>query len=232
MGSAMLSLAEAYGVLDEELLWKDPGIDIPSDRRRTLGEALQLAVRCAITSQENNPWKAWRYRPESKDADTSVTGAVLIGLLAARNAGVKVPDSNIDDAMQYIREVTTKRGEASYTPGFGLGTGSNMSAIACLVLAIESIKIGRNMQPSPTSSSRMRMSSTRLSRIQHVLHVAGTVSIGFRYLEQVESTCDASIETRSKTGREFLLFTRAAYGTSMSVLALALNYRFLPIYER
>jgi len=38
-----------------------------------------------------NPLGAWRYSPEATDADTSVSGAILVGLLAARNAGSKCP---------------------------------------------------------------------------------------------------------------------------------------------
>ena len=41
---------------------------------------------------------AWRYSPDANDADTSVSGAVLVGLLAARNAGIEVPDTAVDQA--------------------------------------------------------------------------------------------------------------------------------------
>jgi hypothetical protein len=40
------------------------------------------------TSQNSNPTNAWRYSPGGREADASVTGAVIIGLLAARNAGI------------------------------------------------------------------------------------------------------------------------------------------------
>ena len=48
--------------------------------------------------------------PNSTDADTSVTGAVLMGLLAARNAGMEVADEMIDTALEYMRR---------WAPGFG-----------------------------------------------------------------------------------------------------------------
>ena len=80
-GFAMLALAEAYGAVDERNLWPD------GKGPRSIGQALELAVRAAITSQKKNPLGAWRYSPDGRDADTSVSGAVLVGLLAARNAG-------------------------------------------------------------------------------------------------------------------------------------------------
>ena len=87
-GFAMLALSEAFGVVDEDMLWEGE-----RKKDRKIGEALELAVKLAVSSQKKNPSKAWRYSPNAKDADTSIAGAVLMGLLAARNAGVDVPDS-------------------------------------------------------------------------------------------------------------------------------------------
>jgi hypothetical protein len=98
-GFAMLGMSEVYGVLDEDSLWDG---DTNTATHRTIGRSLELAVRATITSQKNNQWNAWRYSPEASDADTSVSGAVLMGLLAARNAGIKVPDDGIDKALEYF----------------------------------------------------------------------------------------------------------------------------------
>ena len=57
-GFATLALAEAYGVVDERGLWPD------GKAIRTIGQALELAVRAAVTSQKKNPLGAWRYSPE------------------------------------------------------------------------------------------------------------------------------------------------------------------------
>ncbi|MEQ1826723.1 MAG: prenyltransferase/squalene oxidase repeat-containing protein [Pirellula sp.] len=232
-GFGMLALAEAYGVLDEDMLWKDDGVSTPADRRRTIGEALHLSVRCAVTSQENNPWRAWRYRPESTDADTSVTGAVLIGLLAARNAGVKVPDANIDAAMLYLRQVTNKRGDVNYTAGFGIGMGPNMAAIACLAYAI-----GKHQDwPEFTATQGFLKAHANEFDSSHPHY-------NLYYMSQ--ALFQADFETWSKWNQLTMRRLRRdqnpdgsfesvhgkAYATAMSVLALALNYRFLPIYER
>ncbi|MGH7193850.1 MAG: squalene--hopene cyclase, partial [Candidatus Saccharimonadales bacterium] len=98
-GFAMLGLAEAYGAVDDRNLWTDDD----GANRRTVGQALELAVRGALASQRNNPFGAWRYSPNATDADTSVSGAVFVGLLAARNAGIEVPDESIERALTYYR---------------------------------------------------------------------------------------------------------------------------------
>src|SRR5207253_204296 len=104
-GFAMLALAEAYGAVDDRHIW--PG----GKGQRTIGAARELAVRAALTSQKNNQMGAWRYSPNSTDADTSVSGAILVGLLAARNAGIEVPDTAIDKAISYYRSMTATSGQ-------------------------------------------------------------------------------------------------------------------------
>ncbi len=77
-GFSTLALAESYGAVD------DP----------RLGTALQKAVRLIISAQEQNPRHAWRYSPEARDADTTVSGAQLVALMAARNARIPVPGAH------------------------------------------------------------------------------------------------------------------------------------------
>ncbi|MEM1296988.1 MAG: squalene--hopene cyclase, partial [Verrucomicrobiota bacterium] len=65
-GFAMLGLSEAYGAVDDTLIWEG---NEDQNRRRSIGAALELAVSCAAISQKNNRWGGWRYSPESSDAD-------------------------------------------------------------------------------------------------------------------------------------------------------------------
>src|SRR5215469_6381435 len=112
-GFAMLGLAEAYGAVDDRNLWPD------RKGPRSIGQALELAVRAAITSQKKNPHGGWRYSPDATDADTSVSGAVFVGLLAARNAGIEVPDESINKAIAFYTSMTSVGGEVAYSGGMG-----------------------------------------------------------------------------------------------------------------
>ena len=134
-GFALLALAEVYGILDETDFWEgQSGV-----KQRSIGEALELGVRCAVTSQAKNPHQAWRYSPGARDADTSVSGAVLMGLLAARNAGIEVPDNSIDKAIDYFSSMTGDSGVVGYSGGMGgFGQSIARSSIACLVFSIAS----------------------------------------------------------------------------------------------
>ncbi|MFM1903349.1 MAG: hypothetical protein RLZZ440_1249, partial [Planctomycetota bacterium] len=134
-GFGMLALAEAYGVVDDRSLWSEAPEVKGRGVGRSLGQALELAARCAVTSAKNNPHGAWRYSPDAKDADTSVSGAVLMGLLAARNAGVEVPDQAIDRAIKYYASMTGPNGQVGYSGSPGGGSDA-VTSIAVLVTAI------------------------------------------------------------------------------------------------
>jgi hypothetical protein len=229
-GFGMLGLSEVYGVLDDEKLWEGDS----STSRRTVGEALELAVRCALTSQKDNQWGGWRYSPGSRDADTSVTGAVLMGLMAARNAGVKVPDDGIDKALDYFKKMTSSRGGVGYAGSVGgMGGSKNLQAIATLVYAI-----GKRKESAEFKAVLEQISGS-------LEHQESSYPFYFRYY-MAQATFQGDFEAwnkwNTKTIRQlkdmqnddgsFTSGHGAAYGTAMSLLALGLNYRFLPIYER
>jgi hypothetical protein len=224
-GFAMLALAEAFGAVDETRLWGE------SDKKvRTLGQALDLAIRCAATAQKNNRFGGWRYSPDAKDSDTSVTGAVLMGLLGCRNAGLDVPDETVNTALDYMRRCTGRDGSVAYYGTSGMGESMNRSSIATLVFAV-----GKQKE-SAEFPMVLKHISSRLE------HQERSYPEYFRYyMAQALFQGDYTSWQKWNTAVVRQLhdaqasdggFPGGAYGTGMSLLALALNYRFLPIYER
>jgi hypothetical protein len=227
-GFAMLALAEAYGAVDERNLWPD------GKATRSVGQALELAVRSAITSQKNNPTNAWRYSPSGRDADTSVSGAVVVGLLAARNAGIEVPDDAIDKAIGYFKSMTSKAGEVAYAGGLGgFGESTARSSIATLCYAVSRRK------DLPEYKATLGYLKQRLD--QPTMGYAEYA----RYYE-AQALFQGDLEAWDKWNKLLVRQLKEAQApdgsfrgqfgttisTSLSLLALALNYRFLPIYER
>ena len=228
-GFAMLALAKAYGAVDESDLWSDTAASFSS--QRSVAEALELAVRCAVTSQAQNPFNAWRYSPNARDADTSVSGAVLVGLLAARNAGIEVPDQVIDKAVEYFVTMSTTNGMVGYSGSAGTGSSAARSAIACLVFSIAKRKDLKQYEPlkrymSSETNSGGYLDYTRYYQAQALFQAEVKTWEKWnrsliRQLQAVQKT-DGSIDGQFG----------APLTTAMSLLALALNYKFLPIYER
>jgi hypothetical protein len=228
-GFAMLALAEAYGTVDDRTLYASGEAN-----RRTIGQALELAVRAAVTSQKKNSLGAWRYSPDSTDADTSVSGAVLVGLLAARNAGIEVPDEAIDKAINYYTKMTSGAGQVGYSGLGGFGESTARTSIAALVYAVARRK------DLPQFKATLSNLTQKLEQPpeQHYLEYA-------RYY-QAQALFQGDVQAWEKWNNLLVKQLKAAQaadgsfpsqfgpavGTSLSLLALALNYRFLPIYER
>lgn len=226
-GFATLSLAEAYGTVDDRG-WSN------APQMRSLGESLELAVRASLTAQKKNQFNAWRYSPDSNDADTSVSGAVLVSLLAARNAGIEVPDKNIDSAIGYFTSMTSDGGNVGYSGGMG-GFGDSLarSSIATLVYAVSRRKDLKQYKATVEyltnnleQEARSWPEYTRYYQAQALFQAD---------IEAWEKWNGALIERLKSVQQEDGHFTGQlgpAADTSLSLLAMALNFRFLPIYER
>ena len=230
-GFGMLCLAEAYGVVDDELLWTGMGGGAPG---RKIGEALQAAVGLAEASQKGNRWRGWRYNPDSNDADTSVSGALLVGLLAARNAGMAVSDESIQGALAYFKSSTGSNGMVAYTGGLaGIGESMNRSAIATLVYAVGGKKDWKEYSATLSYISARLDHEETAHPLYFQYYMAQALFQGdFEAWKTWNRSLVRMLDERQAPDGSFEGSRGEAYGTAMSLLALALNYRFLPIYER
>jgi hypothetical protein len=244
-GFAMLALAEAYGVVDDRGLWTEPGVKTGGKGSgRSIGQALEVAVRCAVTSAKQNPAGGWRYSPEAKDADTSVSGAVLMGLLAARNSGIEVPDETIDRAIKYYVTMTGGNGQVGYSGGAGGGSPATTS-IGVLVYSI-----GRRQElPQYKAASKylVGMSTGGAPGTAHMGHGYP----GYTEYYQAQALFQADVEAWRKWNDGLVKQLKrmqqkdgsvqagprmggmgGTVGTSLYLLSLAVNFKFLPVYER
>jgi hypothetical protein len=228
-GFAMLALAEAYGAVDDRNLWTG------SERnRRTIGQALELAVRGAITSQAKNQMGGWRYSPDSRDADTSVSGAVLVGLLAARNAGIEIPDEVIDKAIKYYTQMTSDAGQVAYAGGFG-GFDESLArvSIGTLVYAVARRKdLPQFKATLGFLTSRLESNPPQYPEYTRYYEAQALFQGDVEAWEKWNKLLVRQLKTAQSTDGSIKGQFGPTIGTSLSLLALALNYRFLPIYER
>jgi hypothetical protein len=228
-GFGMLALAEAYGAVDERTLWPE-GTTAP----RTIGQALELAVRSAITSQKRNSFGAWRYSPSGSDADTSVSGSVLVGLLAARNAGIEVPDEAIDKAISYYKSMTSKQGEVAYAGGMG-GFGESMarSSIATLVYAVARRKdLPEYKATLGYIKQRLEQPAQFYQEYVQYYEAQALFQGDLEAWEKWNTLLVRQLKQAQAADGSFRGQFGTTISTSLSLLALALNYKFLPIYER
>jgi hypothetical protein len=215
-GFATLALAELYGHLQEP----------------DVGEALHKAVRLILESQEQNPLEAWRYTPVSKDADTTASGAPMVALFAARNAGLAVPDKAFERGLAYYTQSTGSDGGVIYS-GRGSGGNTVRTAISSLVFSLAN--------DYESEASRKNFQYLRGNKDQSS---SSYPYYQFYYLSQALFQGDMR-EWELWNQRMFRIFQATqsrdgswsgprgtTFSTAGALLTMALNYRLMPIYER
>lgn len=233
-GFAMLALSEAYGTVDDDLIWQN-ATNVDPKRKRTLGEALKLAVQLAVNSQDQNPSKAWRYNPKSQDADTSISGAILVGLLAARNAGIAVPDKTLTDGLGYMQDMTNRvSGSTNYDPRReSLSNGANLSAIAALVMSIGNHRDSDKFKPAANRVKQFADLKDESFPYYNMYYMAQALfQTDYNAWSRWNKITIRRLRRQQQSDGSFESQHGQVYGTAMACLSLALNYRFLPIYER
>lgn len=213
-GFATLALSEVYGMMEV------PG----------LGKALKRAVELIVAAQKRNGSGAWRYNPESFDADTTVTGCQIVALIGARNAGVSVPEETIAQGMEFILSCQTPEGGIGYMNASGPNQARTAIAMLCLDLT------GKSDTPPYNRALRFLRQAPPESEAYFHYYLYYAAQAWFRVSDQAWNEWNrVNIrllrETQNPDGSWPGNFG-SSFTTSACLLSLALNYRFLPIYER
>ncbi len=214
-GFATLALAECYG------MFRDPRI----------APALKKAVALIVSSQKRNPTGGWRYSPDASTSDSSVAGCQLVALYAARNAGIPVPNSAFKKAHKYMDSCRSSNGGYGYQ-----SSGGGRVTLTAIGLLCESL--AKNHKKKTYKASAKFLKNNLNHRESHYAYYFEY------YMSQALFHSDEKVwqEWNAKQVR-YLSSIQAsnggfpgsrggAFSTSGALLSLALNYRFLPIYEK
>lgn len=215
-GFATLALAEAYGMVDNP----------------KIAPALKKAVELILSAQKRNTrYNAWRYTPDSHDADTTVTGCQMVALFAARNAGIGVPDDAVNKGLAYLARCRGTDGSYGYTSAGG--GKETLTAIGSLCLSLAKDKESKGYQASLAYLKKKLDYRDRYYPFYFEYYMSQALfhadqetwkdwnARNIRYLATIQS------QEGSWPGSQ-----GASFNTAGALLSLALNYRFLPIYEK
>jgi len=228
-GTATLMLAEAVGMTS-------------GAREKKIRETLERAVKLILVSQQiprqnRAEQGGWRYSPNSRDSDMSVTGWQLLGLRAAKNAGADVPLAAIDEAVAYVKRSASKGGGFGYQPGGG--PNHARSGIGILSLEV----CGQHLTPEAIEAGEWLMRNPPAwpdAFFYYAVYYCsqGMFQLGGKYWDyyqpRLESLLlglqqdDGSWPNRGGSEEQ----AGPAYSTAMAVLALSVKYHYLPIYQR
>jgi hypothetical protein len=231
-GIATLMLAEVIGVSEEE----------DADRvREALEKAIQLILVSQAVSKDDRQRGGWRYQPESTDSDLSVTAWQVLALRAAKDVGCDVPAEAIDDAISYVRGCARQENGVFQGFGYQQGNGQTPTLTGTGITAME--VCGNHEAPESVGGADWLLT--------HMLHpdhdffyygvyynAVGMFKLGGEYAEQTRKHLvdtllpmqqgDGSWVPQQGNERD----AGRIYATTMVILALTVDYQYLPIYQR
>ena len=234
-GICTLMLAEAAGMTEDKELAKEI--------KRRLVKAVKIILQAQRLTSGQTYHGGWRYRVDQRydlqpPADISVTGWQLLALRAAKNLGCDVPQKRIEYAVAYI-----KRCRDPSTGGFRYQPGSRVT-IPCTGTSILGLEIcGKDFHRSAEARKAAEFLNKREVRwngwghffygvyycSQAMFQLGGNYWKAYRpHLHKVLLDNQNATNGSWHTGDGF----GANYDTAMAVLALTVEYRYLPIYQR
>ena len=235
-GICALMLAEVVGMTE-------------GHRADELKKRLESAVAVIFAAQrkgtgfnQDRDRGGWRYSIAGLDADLSVTGWQVLALRAAKNVGCDVPQERIRAANDYVKRCFDARsGGFTYTSYGNVTVPCTGVGILCLELggkeshqSAEGLKAGGYLLKTPLNPFQQHFFYGVYYTSQAMFQLGDNYWKSYREdLHKLLLRSNAPNANGSWVGRGS---DDARYGpaycTAMAVLALTVEYRFLPIYQR
>jgi hypothetical protein len=227
-GFATLFLAEASGMVHDKSL------------RKELRDKLRLAVHLILKSQ--NSEGGWRYTPEPRDADLSVTICQIMALRAARNAGIGVPKSRVDRCVEYVKACQSlPDGWFRYMrQGGGGGGAQGFARTAAGVCALYSAGLykGREIEKGLEFLRRSRPMLGGFGRPDmhyfygHYYAVQAMWTAGGRYWQEWYPAIRDELLGRQGLDGSWMDQICSHYATAMACIILQVPNNYLPILQK
>jgi len=218
---ATLALIEASG-------WMTDG---------TLRETCRDAVEVIVNAQ--NREGGWRYQPQPRDADLSVTVMQVVALRAAQNARLAVPEETLEQAIRYVKRCARPDGGFSYQPGQGAKDAQSAAGALCLQLLgqFEDADVTRALE-----TLQKRAYKPEMDQYFHYMNYYA-MQAHFQAGEQAWSAWhprvrDLLLESQAADGswpgwqEERLNGPAKCYSTAMGSITLEVYMHYLPAYQR
>jgi len=225
---ATLLLTEVSGMVSKE---RQAQIDA------VLPKAIKVILDAQNVKKNQNNDGGWRYTPDAKDSDTSCSGWALMALRSARLNGAQVPKSAIERAVQYMhRHHHAEKGCFGYQNTEQNAVTLSGAGILCLELC------GKHEDPDSLSAAKFLMSVYREklpneSFAYYGLYYAsqGLFQIGgenWKEFSEWMYTTYLPKQRSSGAWPEHGSERSEPYATAMTMLAFAVPFRQLPVYQR
>lgn len=217
-GFATLFLSEVYGMS-------------PDSQVR---EVLVKAVKLIVSTQ--NAEGGWRYQPQRRDADISVTICQVMALRAARNAGLYVPNEAIDRCTDYIKRSQNADGGFMYMAAGG-ESAFPRSAAGVVALYSAGIYEGDEVHKGLDYLRKNKPRTDAFGAATHYFYghyyaVQAMWHAGGDYWQQWYPSIHDELLAKQQQNGSWKDMVCAEYATAMACLILQMPNNYLPIFQR
>ncbi|MFN0198268.1 MAG: prenyltransferase/squalene oxidase repeat-containing protein [Planctomycetaceae bacterium] len=219
-GFATMYLAEVYGMTE----------------RDDVREKLQKAVKLIIQTQ--NKEGGWRYFPETKDADLSVTVCQIMALRAARNAGIFVPKNTVDRCIEYVETCQNSDGGFRYQAIKPSESLFPLTAAGIVALNSSGVYEGQELQRSVDHLMRYLPQPKIVRYESHYFygHYYAAQAIwqagGTEWEQWYPAIRDELLRRQNINGSWPDSLICAEYGTAMACVIIQIPNQYIPIFQR
>lgn len=230
-------------------------LGMSSDQKQDeeIHERCQKAIDLILLSQkENKPFQfrgGWRYTPNARDADLSVSVWQLMALRSAKNDGLKVPAAAIEEAVEYLKRSYASPLDRNGMPdnkasGFCYTPDQNNPSFTMTAAGLLAMQVcGEYESPLVIGAADWLLEhppkwSERFCCYGTYYYAQGMYQRGGKHAETAQQLVqDMLLETQNsdgswKAGNGSESGHGHVYATSMAILSLSVKYHYLPIYQK
>jgi hypothetical protein len=233
-GAVTLALAEGYG-MTQSLAIKGP---------------LQRAVNAIVSSQKapkRNPVfnGGWRYSPGANDADTSVSGWMIMALKSAKLAEMEVPNEAFESSTRYIWNMYANGIFGYEQPGQQQSYATTAIGILCQQFLGNGADERVKKSLDGLNTQKVDWEKSQAPWLMYVWYYANQAMFqagGTYWRDWNISMSDSLLKNQSPDGHwdapprstEEVKYGEngRAYTTTMACLMLEVYYRYLPLYQQ
>jgi hypothetical protein len=212
-------------------------------------KAIDVIVRSQKIKKAAHAKGGWRYTPDSTDSDLSISVWQLMALRSAKNDGLDVPASTIEDAIAYLVRSFTSPVDSRGTPrqaksGFSYEANNDNPTFAMTASGLLAMQVcGQYDSPLVTGATDWLLEHPPQWKERFVLYGLYYYAQGMH--QRGGNVADAAsklvasrlLDQQQPDGSWFApggeeQNAGKVYCTSLAMLSLSVKYHYLPIYQR
>jgi hypothetical protein len=228
------------------------GMTTSDELDKLLHNRCQKAIDLILSAQKEkkhvNARGGWRYTPNARDADLSVSVWQVMALRSAKNDGLQVPASAIQDAVGYLKRSYSspldRNGLPDKVGGFCYEPGRRSAAFTMTAAGLLAMQVcGEYESPLVAGAADWLLAHPPKWKERFCMY--GT----YYYAQGMYQKGGDHAQTANRLVQEMLLPKQErdgswqaqggeeknagkVYATSMAVLSLSVKHHFLPIYQK